>query len=114
MTEVDAVRLRREVRRSTARFLRQELSHAELLREVERSATACGIAIARVRGGAERALDALAWGGGTVEPGLLPLRLEPVFERFTTGQIDLDTFAAEVRRTIAQVRRPGPGGNGAR
>lgn len=106
MPEVDAVRFRREVRRLSSRFLSQKLTHALFLAEVRKSAVACGFAVDRRTSRDDRLLDALAWGSGSVHPGELPGRLEPLFLRHAAGEVTGATLATEVQTVLAQIRKP--------
>lgn len=106
MPDVDAVRFRREVRRFSSQFLSQRITHAVFRAEVRKSAVACGLAGGRRPTRDDRLLDALAWGTGTVEPGELPSRLEPLFDRHEKGDLDDGALGEAVRSLLAQVRKP--------
>ncbi len=106
MPVVDAVRFRREVRRLSSRFLSQRITHAVFRAEVRKSAIACGLADVRRPTRDDRLLDALAWGTGSVNPGELPSRLEPLFERHGKGELDDGALRVGVQSLLTQVRKP--------
>jgi hypothetical protein len=106
MPVVDAARFRREVRRLSSRFLSQRLTHAVFLAEVRKSAIACGLAEVRRPTRDDRLLDALAWGTGSVNPGELPSRLEPLFDSHEKGDLADAELASAVQSLLAQVRKP--------
>ena len=110
MSDVDAVRFRREVRRLSSRFLAQKVTSAAYLAEVKKAAVACGLGGAsRRRSRDDRLLDALAWGTGTIPPGELPARLQPLFDQHARSELTDAQLAAGVQSLLAQVVKPGTG-----
>ena len=97
---------RRTIRRLTSQYLAQRLSYPSFRAAVRDAAVEAGILDGRRVTRDERLLNALAWGKGSIEPGRLPLLLEPLYRRLVDGQINRDTFAQEVRRLLDQLKTP--------
>ncbi len=99
-------KFRREVRRLSANFLSQRISHAQFISSVRVAAVAAGILECRRTTQDERMLKAIAWGKGTVEPGRLHTLLEPLFRQLEAGELQRDLYAQQVRRLLDQIKAP--------
>lgn len=100
-------KFRRTVRHLTARYLRQQLSYDNYRAAVRDAAVGAGILETRRIARDDRLLNALAWGTGSIEPGLLPSLLEPLFQQLESGDIQKEFFAQQVRRLLNQMKAPG-------
>ena len=96
--------LRRAIRRHANHFVTQRISHGEFTARVRRAAVVAGVIEDRRPSRDERILNTLAWGDGTIEPGLLPARLEPLFEAFEQDSLSAEQFAGSVARLLVQVK----------
>lgn len=105
-SRAEARSLRREVRRHANHFVTQRISHREFIAAVRHAAAAAGVIGDRRPSRDERILNALAWGTGSIEPGLLPALLEPLFKAFEGNSLTEEEFIEAVALLLGQLRRP--------
>ena len=96
---------RRELRRAAADFLALRTDEAVYLAKVRRAAVAAGLLPPTKGARADRILQALAWGGGSVAPGTLPQRLEADLAAFDAGSLSGDELRRSVASVFDQLRR---------
>lgn len=73
---------------------------------MRRATAEAGITVAARKGGAERVLRALAFGGDKVNPGQLAEHLEPLFVSFDADELTEAEFAAGVRAILDRLAGP--------
>lgn len=108
MHEQAVRRFRRTTRRLAAQYISGKISRDNYLSGVRSAALDADLIVAsgQRRTRADKIVDVLAWSNSPLPPGELPAALEPHFERFESGTIELSALRSHVTDLLAQASRP--------
>jgi hypothetical protein len=97
-------RFQRDVRRVVNQYLNGAITRAVCLARIRQAAITAGINQGVRPSRADKVLDVLAYGGGDIEPGLLPKHLAPLTDAHHRGTITDAEHADQVQDLLRRLR----------